>query len=92
MQLRGDTDRFLDRAERDISEVEHHLCRTDRFVPAADEFSVHLVDRCERAIREFADPRVAEVGVRGDEVDLVEVEPRIQVHDDAPLAGDRCLA
>ena len=80
VQLRGERDRFLDRPERDIPEMQHHICRTHRLVPAADERGVHLVDGGEWTVRELADPGVAEVGVRGDEVDPVEVEPRILAH------------
>lgn len=92
MQLRGEGNRFFDRAERDISEVQYHICRADGLVPPLDELSVHLVDRRERAFRKLADPGVAEMGVRRDEVDLVEVKPPIFAHSTRSLAAGGRLA
>lgn len=80
VQVRGEGDGFFDRSERDIPEMQHHICRADRLVPTADELRVHLVNGRERAFRESADPSVTEVGVSGDEVNLVELELRILTH------------
>lgn len=56
------------------------VVRSHDLVPPSHQLRVHLFHGRERAVGEFADPCVAEVLVRGDEVHLVEVKPRILAH------------
>jgi len=89
VELRGQRERVGDRPERDVAEVQDDIGGSDSLVPATDQLSIHLRNRPEWAGGEFTDPRVAEVRVGGDVVDLVEVKRRILVeHRKAPL----CLA
>ena len=80
VQVRGQPDGFLDRTEREITEMEDGVVRPHRLVPPSHQLRVHLFHGRERTLGEFADSCVTEMLVRGDEVDLVEVEPRILTH------------
>ncbi|MFT4210745.1 MAG: hypothetical protein QM626_02650 [Microbacterium sp.] len=74
VQLRGQCNALLDRAEREVAEVQHDVIGADEVVPSFDHDRVHLVDRCERPTSEFADPRVPEVVIARHEVNDVETE------------------
>lgn len=73
IQVRGQPDGFFDRSEREITEMEDGVVRSHHL-------GVHLFHSRKRSLGEFADACVTEMLVRGDEVDLVEIEPRILVH------------
>nr|WP_292815185.1 hypothetical protein [Microbacterium sp.] len=80
VELRGERDRFLDRAESYVAKVEDDTVGRHCVVPPPHKSVVHLVDGGVRPIGEFADAGVAEVSVGRDEVDLIEVECRIVVN------------
>lgn len=79
VQRRSQRHRLGDRSQSDITQMQDYVVNADDVVPSPDELSVHLRSRCERAIRELADPRMAEVRVGRDVVDLIEVKRRILV-------------
>ncbi len=79
VQRRSQRHRIGDRPQGDITQMQDHVVMADSVVPSANELSVHLRSRCERAISELADSRMTEVRVGRDVVDPIEVKRRILV-------------
>lgn len=89
VQLSGPCNRPLDRPECEITEMQDDRIHGDCLVPAADQFSIHLVGGIKRPLRKFANARMPEVSVSRHEVHDVKVELWVAIGFERTQLGDQ---